>query len=132
MNFFSKISPWTSNSFKNTCPVLFEKGGCLGATRFIYFNLLNLLRFNLLFWKNFNINLSWSHKKFLICSETGSNCRHKDFQSFALPTELSKQLLALSFLFLNNKSWIFSAKSHHERLIALKTHVQFCLRKEVV
>jgi hypothetical protein len=29
-------------------------------------------------------------KKALMCLETGSNCRHKDFQSFALPTELSK------------------------------------------
>ena len=25
-----------------------------------------------------------------MCLETGLNCRHKDFQSFALPTELSK------------------------------------------
>jgi hypothetical protein len=29
----------------------------------------------------------------LICLEAGSNCRHKDFQSFALPTELSKRLM---------------------------------------
>ena len=28
----------------------------------------------------------------MICLETGLNCRHKDFQSFALPTELSKPL----------------------------------------
>ena len=27
-----------------------------------------------------------------MCLETGLNCRHKDFQSFALPTELSKRL----------------------------------------
>jgi hypothetical protein len=27
-----------------------------------------------------------------MCSETGLNCRHKDFQSFALPTELSKRV----------------------------------------
>ena len=33
----------------------------------------------------------------MICLETGSNCRHKDFQSFALPTELSK-LLERSFI----------------------------------
>ena len=29
------------------------------------------------------------------CLRAESNCRHKDFQSFALPTELPRQIMAV-------------------------------------
>jgi hypothetical protein len=41
--------------------------------------------------------LRHSSQKIKNCLEADSNCRHKDFQSFALPTELSRRFLMSRF-----------------------------------
>lgn len=56
--------------------------------------------------------------------ETESNCRHRDFQSLALPTELSghrnethiKQIrrLAVNLFFWNITGWFFAAIAEQE------------------
>ena len=56
---------------------------------------------------------------FLLCQEAGSNRRHKDFQSFALPTELSRQgyVLVTHNLFHGDKGILLRFISGHKLLV---------------